>query len=438
MKSRSPRRPHDRKKATSPINPIRILNIEDMTNEGNGLARESGKVTFVEGALTGESVEARITKENSKLNQAVTTKILTASSQRQIPECQHFSQCGGCQLQHLSIDGQRDLKVEWLKNQLRHIEIPSYISMLSTQEFSYRRRARLAVLAKKGDVFIGFRKKSSKGIVDVKMCPVLVPALQEVYQALRIELLKTPLTAKIGHIELLEDAQGASVVLRLARSANQAEKTLLDHWAQSQGVALYWQQPDEERVVCDASHFYSVDNTQINFHPQDFIQVNETINLSMVSQAVDWLELTADDVVLDLFCGAGNFSLPLAKRAGRVLAIEAVESMVDKGRLNAEQANLSNVEFIAADLTQSPPNKIKKANVSKVLLDPPRAGALEFLPTLVTLNPDYILYVSCNAATLARDVAYLVEKGFRVTKVCMMDMFPQTTHIETMMLLQKV
>lgn len=436
MKHRSNRR--TRPSQDKPISsPIRTLTIESTTHEGRGVARENGKVTFVEGALAGEQVEARVTKEGRQFNQAITLKRLQNSPDRVEPPCPHFEQCGGCQLQHMSVAAQRDLKVDWLAGQFRKLDLPDEMSRLEGMDFGYRRRARISVFVKNNQAQIGFRAKASNTIIDIEQCQVLEPVLQSVYQSLRAQLLGSPLVAKLGHIELLLDDLGVCVVLRQSRAITADDKQALNEWAAMQKVTLLWQTPEQKKVAIDAPRHYTLDNLELNFHPQDFIQVNAEINQGMVEQAMSWLCLGKDDVVLDLFCGAGNFSLPLAKRAGRVLAVEAIESMVEMGQSNAAQAQLDNLEFLAADLTQSPPNRLKKAKITKALLDPPRAGALEFLPTLVRLKPQQILYVSCNASTLARDAEYLLENGYRVAKVCMMDMFPHTSHVEAMMLLQK-
>lgn len=436
MKHRSNRR--TRPTQDKPISsPVRTFTIESTTHEGNGVARENGKVTFVEGALTGEQVEARLVKEGRQFNQAITLKRLQDSPVRVLPPCPHFEHCGGCQLQHMDVAAQRDLKVDWLAGQFRKLALPDEMSRLEGKDFGYRRRARISVFVKNNQAQIGFRAKSSNNIVDIKQCQVLEPSLQAVYQALREQLLASPLVAKLGHIELLLDDQGVCVVLRQSRDMAVTDQQALNDWAQTQNVTLLWQAPEQKKVAIDSPRHYTIDDLALNFHPQDFIQVNAEINQAMVEQAMNWLSLSQNDVVLDLFCGAGNFSLPLAKRAGHVLAVEAIESMVEMGQSNAAQAQLDNLEFLAEDLTQAPSNRLKKAKITKALLDPPRAGAFEFLPTLVRLKPQQILYVSCNAATLARDAEYLVENGFRVSKVCMMDMFPHTSHVEAMMLLQK-
>jgi 23S rRNA (uracil1939-C5)-methyltransferase len=182
---------------------------------------------------------------------------------------------------------------------------------------------------------------------------------------------------------------------------------------------------------------YQVESLTIHYHPQDFIQVNQRMNVKMVAQALQWLALSEQDKVLDLFCGAGNFSLAMAKTAEKVVGVEVQAQMVRNAERNAEQNGLNNVTFIGADLTKTVRHEALKKGFSKALLDPPRAGAFEFLPSLIKLKIDTILYVSCDAATLARDAEFLVAHGYQVKRVSMMEMFPQTAHVETMMLLQK-
>ena len=425
-----------RSRPKPPTAKVATYTIDDTTHEGNGVARQDGKVIFVSGAIKGEEVEAKIIKTGRQFDQAEPVRWQVESPHRVTPPCEYFERCGGCQLQHMNIAEQRQVKTHWLANQFRKLALPESLSTLFGEPFGYRRRARLSVFAKGGKVDIGFRAKASNSIVDIAQCPVLAPPLQVAYEGLRERIKATAMAGKIGHLELLKDGKGVSVVIRLTRDVGAQESAELEQWAHQTGVSLYWQAADQERLSEDAIRSYQIDEMKVNFHAQDFIQVNDEINQAMVHQAMDWLALNQNDVVLDLFCGAGNFSLPLARRASKVIAVEALESMVAMGRNNAAQAKLDNLEFIAADLTQAPPNALKKAKVNKVLLDPPRAGAYECLPTLVKLKPTQILYVSCNASTLARDAEYLLAHGYRVSKVCIMDMFPQTSHVETMMLLQ--
>jgi 23S rRNA (uracil1939-C5)-methyltransferase len=312
--------------------------------------------------------------------------------------------------------------------------------MLTDTALGYRRRARLAVRVVDGKLLLGFRGQSSNQIVPINNCIVLTPALQSTFGMLKTALNgdnpSAQLADKIGHIELLEDDKGVSVLIRLTTKIEQDIQGVWQEWAAEQKLELHWQQSDENRATVsqEVRRYYQVDGLTLSYHPQDFIQVNAVMNEKMLAQAMDWLALNKYDVILDLFCGVGNFSLPLAKRAKQVVGVEVQESMVEAGIANAKSNQLDNVSFIAADLTQTTSKDIASLGVTKVLLDPPRAGAFEFLPSLVKLKPQQILYVSCDAATLARDAEYLLENRYKVKRAAMMDMFPQTSHLETMLL----
>jgi 23S rRNA (uracil1939-C5)-methyltransferase len=263
--------------------------------------------------------------------------------------------------------------------------------------------------------------------------------LQVIMPRLRQILVQSEKPSAIGHIELLEDDLGCSVLLRLTSTLTSNDEILWTESASSHGWDLYLQAPSLDKVKCDEESLrqYSLEGLSIYYHPQDFIQVNKPMNDKMVAQALQWLDLNAQDKVLDLFCGAGNFSLPMAKTAAKVVGVEVQPQMVLNGERNASLNGLENVTFIGADLTQKVTHSELKKGFTKALLDPPRAGAFEFLPSLIKLKIETILYVSCDAATLARDAEFLVEHGYKVKRVSMMEMFPQTAHVETMMLLQK-
>ncbi|WP_272642493.1 23S rRNA (uracil(1939)-C(5))-methyltransferase RlmD [Marinomonas mediterranea] len=410
--------------------------IEGLTHDAKGVARDEGKVTFIEGALPGERVEAQVVKQGRRFDEATTKKVLIESSSRVAPACAHFVECGGCQFQHLIYPDQVEAKTEWLSGQFRKLAIGD-IELLSDHSEAYRRRARLSVFTKGGEHQIGFRARSSKDIVNIANCLVLTESLQSVFVALKERLHESSLTSRIGHVELLEDESGSSITIRLSREISATDESDWMVWASEVGVNLYWQRADESRISTARKHYYYVDGLNIQFHPQDFIQVNASMNEKMVEQAMRWLAPTKEDIVLDLFCGSGNFSLPLARRAGEVLGVEGLETMVEFARLNAQENDLDNVQFIAADLTKPAPKVLKSKKVTKVLLDPPRSGAFEFLETLVKFKPEQILYVSCNASTLARDAEYLIANGYVVSRVSLMEMFPQTAHAEAMMLLQR-
>ncbi|MGJ8679477.1 23S rRNA (uracil(1939)-C(5))-methyltransferase RlmD [Paraglaciecola sp.] len=432
-----------RKKVSQPIGPVRSFHIDGLTHEAKGVARADGKVTFIAGALPNETVKAHVVKSNRRYDEAKLVEIEQISEHRVSPPCPHYDECGGCSFQHLSVEQQRVSKMSWLQGQLRKVCSPEQITTLADSAFEYRRRARLSVRVVEGKLLLGFRGQSSQQIVSIDNCIVLTPLLQQTFKALKsafkIGEMEDPIAAKLGHIELLEDDKGVSVLFRLTDNLNSDNQTKWQLWAQQNKLELYWQHQNESRaqVSQSAKRDYQVDGLSLSYHPQDFIQVNAAMNTKMVEQALAWLAPAQDDVILDLFCGVGNFSLPLAKRAKQVVGVEVQASMVEAGRLNAESNQLTNLSFIAADLTQTAHKEISGLGVTKVLLDPPRAGAYEFLPSLVKLKPKQILYVSCDAATLARDAEYLLEHRYKVDRAGMMDMFPQTAHIETMLLFTK-
>lgn len=436
-KRHSPRRVT---KHTTP-GPVKTFEIEGLTHEAKGVARFQGKVTFIEGALPGEKVEAQIHKFGRRFDEATLTRTLSASPDRVEPFCPHFSECGGCSFQHLSSPKQLEAKKNWLQGQLRNVLDTQDITLLHDRDVAYRRRARLSIQVKNNQVLLGFRSKSSQSITSIEQCAVLSQGLQTAYSALRKRVLQDAIASKLGHIELLEDAKGKSVLFRLTAPVKQEIREDWSMWAREENLTLYWQDDNVARakVEVDQLRHYTLENESLflEYHPQDFIQVNARMNDKMVSQAMEWLAPDAEDVVLDLFCGVGNFSLPLGKRAKKVLGVEVQEGMVVAGRHNAQRNHLDNVHFLAADLTKPVSTEFSGMGVTKILLDPPRAGAFEFLESITKIKPRQILYVSCNASTLARDAEYLVAKGYRILRVGLMDMFPQTSHVEAMMLLQK-
>ncbi|MCB5161625.1 23S rRNA (uracil(1939)-C(5))-methyltransferase RlmD [Marinomonas algarum] len=427
-----------------PIGPIQTYQVEGLTHEAKGVARLQGKVTFIEGALPGETVAAQVTKAGRRFDEAILTQLIDASPYRVEPPCPHFAACGGCSFQHLVNEQQVTAKHAWLEGQLRNLPMRQRLENLTDAAFGYRRRARLSVNKVKGKIVLGFRGKASSEIVSIDRCAVLTVALQDVLATLQHALSEDALATHIGHIELLEDTKGISVVIRLTAMVPPSLMQSWQTWAQDNQLALYWQAPKSSKaeVSPEEMRYYDVAGLRLQYHPQDFIQVNAAMNDKMVAQAMAWLSPDKQDVVLDLFCGVGNFSLPLAQHAHSVIGVEVQDSMVNAARANAQINGLENVRFVAADLTQADTlqntaSGLLTAGVTKVLLDPPRAGALEFLDSIIKLAPTQILYVSCNASTLARDAEYLLAKGYRVVKAGLMDMFPQTSHVETMMLLQK-
>ncbi len=418
--------------------------IDKLDHQGRGIAREKGKPVFIEGALPGEQVSAKISENKKNYSSARLIKVLTPSELRIPPACPHYGVCGGCNLQHL--DGQAQLAQKQqslveLFARFADTQPESWADSITGSEWGYRRAARFGLQYNKNNkrLGMGFRGKASNTLVDQKVCPVLEPKLESLIDPLKQVLQGLKSKAHLGHCELVLSAQGPVVSLRhLKPLADQDRQSLLT-FAQSQQIKMVLL-PDSltQKVLHgEAQSSYWVKDTEIKFAPGDFIQVNNTINEAMVSQALDWLCLEKTDRVLDLFCGLGNFSLPLGKRAGSVVGVEGVEAMVERARLNALNAGLENVEFFHADLSADFTRESWASQpFDKVLLDPARAGALNSMPYLAKLKARKLVYVSCNAATLARDSKELLAQGYKLKRLGLMDMFPHTSHMESMALFE--
>lgn len=419
------------------------LTIESLSLEGRGVARHQNKTVFVSGALPGETVTVSHYRRHKRYSECETRAIVSASQLRVAPVCSAYARCGGCQLQHLDAHSQLDFKQQALLQQLEHqlghkrFEVLPAIS----SAHAYRGRARIGV-SKAGR--LGFREKQSAELVDVANCPVLDRDLQSVWQNLQHWLEGCQRCPKLGHIELVRGDKSAAVVLRLlapldpeqSQSLRKAIPPGWDCWLQSsRGAGL----TDLEGQQLDPRLSYALPDSDIElrFHPGDFIQVNREVNRKMVAQAIEWLQLGAEDSVLDLFCGIGNFTLPMARQAKKVVGIEAVETMVARGRENAEHNGLDNVYFKALDLEQAElADRLEKLGCNRFLLDPPRAGARQVCENGALNSMKRGVYVSCNPASFVRDAKALQAQGFQLRKLRVLDMFPHTAHMETMALFE--
>jgi 23S rRNA (uracil1939-C5)-methyltransferase len=428
--------------------------INRMSHDGRGISEWNSKILFVDGALTGERVTARLLEEHSRYSDARVDDILEASPYRQVPACKHFATCGGCELQHLGIEHQLILKQDAVLEQLERWGgvIPKHIAVpITSAAEGYRRCARMGVwYAENGDVTLGFRENRSKHLVQVDHCIVLAPSLNKLLAPLKMWLSQLTSAKAITHIELIAAEQDAFVVLRCVKKLSDADVKQLELLTKQYGFTAWIQGGDSSdledlsgasvnpRLVYNLPTF----NLELGFHPQDFIQINPSVNEKMIAQAIDWLALKGNERVLDLFCGIGNFTLPLARHCAEVFGLEAVESMVERGRENAVRAGITNATFLAADLLKTSENRLHQlcGKVDVMLLDPPRDGAKEILGVLLQsakaqqLKPKRIVYVSCNPATLARDAKILAEAGYQLDSLGVMDMFPHTAHIESMAL----
>ncbi|UZE97126.1 23S rRNA (uracil(1939)-C(5))-methyltransferase RlmD [Alkalimarinus alittae] len=427
------------------------LTINALTHDGRGVARREGKTQFVEGALVGETVRARYTDTRSKFDELVAEEILVASEDRLTPPCPHASLCGGCSLQYIDSEAQIRFKQTVLQGQFRHfgdITVESFLPPMTGPSSGYRRKARLGVryVGKCDEMLLGFREKRSSSITNINQCLVMDDRIAKHIDALRAVIRSLSVFRAITHVEVAAGDAEVALVFRHMSPLNNEDIDKLIAFGDSHYFHIYLQPQDagstyrihpktgEERLT------YRLDDFDLNmkFHPLDFTQVNADINHQMVSRAVDWLQVNSEDRVLDLFCGLGNFTLPLARKAREVVGVEGTEAMVLRGRENAEYNDLRNVKFYGADLqadfTQS---EWAKEGFDKLLIDPPRSGALDMVRYLPKFGAKKIVYVSCNPATLSRDAGVLVEHGYRMVKAGVMDMFPHTTHVESIALFEK-
>lgn len=428
-----------------PVGKKQKLAIERLANDGRGIGFVEGRTWFVSGALAGEQIEARVLGAHGKVVEARTERILTASAERRNEACAHAKVCGGCSLQHMPHADQLALKQRMLAEQLSrlaNLEPREWSAPLVGPELAYRRRARIAVRwdnkAKRLDV--GFRAAASQDIIAISECPVLVQPLQPIMRALPQVLRELDKPQAIGHVELFSGSSSA-VLVRHTAALSEADLDRLQAFCTAQAAQL-WLQGSAEPQPLDPEQplSYRLDAYDLNlaYRPGDFVQVNQPVNDAMVAQALEWLAPQADERVLDLFCGLGNFALPLAQRVRELVAVEGVQTMVERAALNAERNNLGNAHFFQADLS----NPLAEAGWAQggfaaVLLDPPRDGALQVVKQMTALGAKRVLYVSCNPATLARDSAELLAQGYQLERGGVLDMFPQTAHVEAMALFVK-
>ncbi len=419
------------------------VQVEKLDHHGAGIAYQNKKPVFIEGALPGEQVLIQLTESKSKFSRANLIKIQKASTQRVEPFCSHYQQCGGCNMQHLSIDDQREYKQHTLSQLMKKFsgQTAQLDAPITADERGYRRRARISLLfnKKSRQLQFGFRKKHSKEIVNVAHCPVLAPELDELLPELQSLLAGFSHQDTLGHVELVKADNTRIIVLRHSKALKDDDNNALVEFANRHQASLYLMpQNDQLNLICGDSGYYLEAGVEIAFEPNNFIQVNQQVNDSMVKQAVDWLALSSQDRVLDLFCGLGNFSLPIAQQVASVVGVEGVDAMVEKAAANAARNGLSNAQFYQANLEEDFSGQIWAGEkFDKVLLDPARAGASGIVDQLSALGAERVVYVSCNPATLARDSQSLLSQGFKLEKLGMLDMFPHTSHLESMALFVK-
>ncbi|WP_371230127.1 23S rRNA (uracil(1939)-C(5))-methyltransferase RlmD [Pseudomonas sp. QE6] len=427
-----------------PVGKKQRLNIERLAHDGRGIAHQDGHTWFVAGALPGESVEARVLAARSKVVEARCERVFTAADNRRNPPCPVAGTCGGCSLQHLPHADQLALKQRTLAEQLERfsgLTPQEWAAPLVGPEFGYRRRARLAVRweVKAKRLEVGFRAAASQAIVAFDDCLVLVPELQSLARDLPELLRGFSKPQVLGHVELFHGTASA-LLLRHIEPLSDGDLARLLEFCSARDVQLWLQgdgEPTPHSGNSDLGFRLDTWDLTLAYRPGDFVQVNAPVNEAMVAQALDWLKPAADERVLDLFCGLGNFALPLARQVREVVGVEGVQAMVDRAAANARANGLANTRFHQADLSKPLAGALWAAeDFTAVLLDPPRDGAFEAAREMRSLGAERVLYVSCNPATLARDAGELARQGYRLKRAGILDMFPQTAHVEAMALFE--
>lgn len=422
---------------------IITVTVNDLDPFGQGVARHNGKALFITGALPGEQAEVALTQDKRNYAQATVKRRLNDSPQRVAPRCPHFGVCGGCQQQHASVELQQESKARALARMMGSNGAPREVDeIIADQPWGYRRRARLSLNYHQGKQILqmGFRKASDKELVDIQQCPVLVPQLEALINPLRTCLSSLRAVRRLGHVELVLAGSGPLMVLRHLSPLDAADRQKLEQFSHSVGLALFLA-PDAETLEANGNEapWYDSDGLRLSFSPRDFIQVNDGVNQRMVARAIEWLDVQPTDRVLDLFCGMGNFTLPLAKRAASVVGVEGVAALVAKGEYNARNNSLKNVTFYHENLEEDVTcHAWALQGFDKILLDPARAGAAGVMQHVIKLAPGRVVYVSCNPTTLARDGEALLNAGYQISRLAMLDMFPHTGHLESMALFERI
>jgi 23S rRNA (uracil1939-C5)-methyltransferase len=419
--------------------------IVDLAHDGRGVARLDGKTVFVADALPGESVVLRRVARHRNYDEAVLERVLEASPARVSPRCRHFGTCGGCSLQHLAPAAQLEFKQQQLLENLARIgqvAPQTVLEPLAGPSWHYRRRARLGVkrVAKKGRVLVGFRERSAPYVADLAECPVLEPPVDRLLEPLASLVDALSIASRVPQIEVAVAAPLTALVLRVLDPPSAPDRDRLAEFERDYAVHFYLQPGGPETVtpltVGKPRLAYRLPDRDlcISFEPTDFVQVNSALNQSMIERAVTVLAPRPTDAVLDLYCGLGNFSLPLARSSQRVVGVEGADELVARARANADANDIRNAEFHCADLTADTHDaRWARDTYDLVLLDPPRAGAREILTTVAASGARRVVYVSCHPGSLARDAGQLVQQhGYTLAAAGVMDMFPHTSHVEAM------
>ena len=423
----------------------------DLSHDGRGVARHDGKAVFVAGALPGEKVRAQVRVSRKQFDEGTTLEVLTPSPERVTPRCAHFGVCGGCVLQHLAPAAQVAAKQHTLAENFERIgqvRPERWLEPLTGEPWSYRRKARLGVkfVPKKGKVLVGFREAADpRFIADVARCEVLVENVGSRISVIAQLMDSLEARAQIPQIEVAAGDDRTALVFRNLQPLSDEDRAKLLAFGTREGFAIFLQPGGNDTVVPidggDAELHFALPAYEVDyaFRPLDFIQVNGAMNQRMVDHALALLDPGPHERVLDLFCGLGNFTLPLARRCAHVVGVEGEAGLVRRAHENAARNGIANAQFHAADLTSDLRSQPwVREGFDALLLDPPRTGADATIPQLPLESIGRIVYVSCHPGSLARDAGILVrDHGYRLAAAGVMDMFPHTAHVESIALFEK-
>ncbi|NDU91054.1 MAG: 23S rRNA (uracil(1939)-C(5))-methyltransferase RlmD [Ferrovum sp.] len=430
----------------------RLLQIESLDHEAHGIARHEGKVVFVEGALPGETVRARITRHRAQFDQATTLSVLHPGPSRVVPRCPHFGVCGGCNMQHADPAAQVAFKQRILEDNLARIGRVKPEALLPTIQgpaWGYRQRARLSVrhVAKKGGVLVGFHEKASSFVADMQRCEILPSPVSALLVPLRDLVMALSIRERLPQVEVAVGEAVTVLVFRVLEIPTPEDEALIRAFAEQWLVQIWLQTKGPETV----KPFHPLQAPALNyrlpefgvvvpFGPTEFTQVNAAVNQVLVGRAVRMLDPQPGERVVDLFCGLGNFTLALARSGAQVIGVEGSPALAERARQNAVYNGLSgNTSFVVANLFAATEESLAVLGpVDKMLIDPPRDGAVEVVKSLGRLLPRRIVYISCSPATLARDAQILVHQhGYRLRAAGVANMFPHTAHVESIALFER-
>ena len=424
--------------------------IESLDHEARGITRLDGKAIFVDGALPGETVQYASFRKKSNYELAHLVSVLQPSVARGVPRCPHFGICGGCAMQHMDTSAQLAAKQRVLEDSLWHIgrvRPETVLAPIQGEAWGYRHRARLAVRKMPGGMLVGFHERRSSYITDMQTCDILPPHVSALLMPMRELFFALSIAEHLPQVEVAVGEHCTALLLRILQPLKARDEQLLRDFADLHGVVFYLQAKGPDSVYRfhpapgpRLSYTLPDFDLEFDFRPTDFTQVNHAVNRVLVRRALALLDPQAGERIADMFCGLGNFTLPIARSGAQVVGVEGSQGLVQRGRESAVANGLADkVEFGVANLFECTTESLARlGRFDKMLIDPPREGAIELVKSLGVDAPRRIVYVSCNPATLARDAAQLVSvQGYRFVAAGAVNMFPHTAHVESIAVFER-